>query len=434
MSWKRLREACGRRLHKGPTNSHRLFGEGLARLLCRANCWLSLLVLGGCVYDHRVVQAIMERRRRAKEAEGARIAAAPSVGPLRYTGRVRFYVADAYRAQHGEWRQPLEDLIDAASSFAGPTFAFRFSAVEVRAWSPRCAQDELAPCLDELAQLDVGEDGLWIVGVLGDTPRYTASFEQLGIARLVSSHMVLRDVADLAERDAIDRAFASHTPGDRAEIYTRRKRHKRLAVFLHEWAHTLGGLHSRDGEDLLHSSYDDRMSAFGDANAGLLGASLESRFAGDNKSLLAYVERLDASRFVGHEHAGLLAQLRALASAPKATAPSPQALAPSAGVAPSAAPARDAAPSRGNEGALPAGLTAADGEAYRLSERASLAGDAAGAWHSLRPLVERYPSSYPVQHSACTLSMRVGDAAAAQRACPRVQQLSASALPAPGVR
>jgi hypothetical protein len=403
-------------------------------LLGRASCWLSLLALGACIYDHRVTQAIMERRRRAKEAEGARIAPAPSVRPVRYSGRVRFYVADEYRAQHTGWRQPLEDLVDAASSFAGPTFAFRFSAVEVRDWSPRCAQDQLAPCLRELSELDAGEDGLWIVGVLGDTPRYTASFEQLGIAHLISSHMVLRDVADLAERDAIERAFPTHTPSDRAEIYTRRKRHKRLAVFLHEWAHTLGGLHTSDGADLLHTSYDDRMTAFGDANAGLLGASLESRFAGAGKPLLAYVERLDASRFVAHEHADLLAQLRAHTSAPPATARVPQAAAPSAMSAHGAAPAVSKSSSSGGESALPAGLAAADGEAYRASERASREGDTAGAWHNLRPLVERYPSSYPVQHSACTLSMQLGDATTAQRACPRVQKLSASAPPAPAVR
>jgi hypothetical protein len=35
--------------------------------------WLTLLSVTGCIYDHRVTQAILERRRRAKEAEGAKI-------------------------------------------------------------------------------------------------------------------------------------------------------------------------------------------------------------------------------------------------------------------------------------------------------------------------------------------------------------------------
>jgi hypothetical protein len=160
--------------------------------LRRVGCWLSLLSLGACVYDHRITQAIMDRRRRAREAQGARIVAAPSARPVRYTGRVRFYVSDEYRAQHTQWRQPLEDLVDAASSIVGPTFAFRFSSVEVREWSPRCAQAELTPCLRELVQHDAGEAGVWIVGVLGDTPRYTASFEQLGIAQLLSTRAVAR--------------------------------------------------------------------------------------------------------------------------------------------------------------------------------------------------------------------------------------------------
>lgn len=383
----------------------------------------------------------MERRRRAREAQGAHIATAPSARPVRYTGRVRFYVSGEYRAQHTQWRQPLEDLVDSGSSVVGPLFAFRFSTVEVREWSPRCAQAELAPCLRELAAHDAGEPNLWIVGVLGDTPRYTASFEHLGMAQLLSSHMVLRDVSDLAERDAIEQAFATHTPGDRAEIYARRKRHKRLAVFLHEWAHTLGGLHSGDGQDLLHPSYDDRMTSFGNANAGLVEASLRSRFAGDDKALLAYVESVDATRFVGREHAALLAALRdraadATAADPTAADPtSAPAAAPASmtGAGPASQPARRvavaispadvAAQASTAESAHPDGLTAADAEVYRASERASKEGDPALAWHGLRPLVDRYPSSAQIQHSACTLSMQLGDMASAQRACTRYQKL-----------
>lgn len=413
-------------------------GVRMSSLLGRVGCWLGLLSLAACVYDHRITQAIMDRRRRAREAQGARIAPAPSVRPVRYTGRVRFYVSDEYRAQHTQWRQPLEDLVDAASSIVGPTFAFRFSSVEVREWSPRCAQAELAACLRELAEHDAGEPGLWIVGVLGDTPRYTATFEHLGMAQLLSSHVLLRDVSDLAERDAIEQAFATHTPGDRAEIYTRRKRHKRLAVFLHEWAHTLGGLHSNDAQDLLHPSYDDRMTSFGNANAGLIEASLQGRFAGDDKVLLAYVENVDAARFVGREHADLLTLLRdraPQAAAPQAAAPqattsratAPQAIG-SAGAAPPAARSSAVAISLAQvaaqaESAPPGGLSADDAKIYQASERASQQGDPALAWHSLRPLVDRYPSSAQVQHSACTLSMQLGDMAAAQQACTRYQKL-----------
>jgi hypothetical protein len=279
------------------------------------------------------------------------------------------------------------------------------------------------------------------VGVLGDTPRYTASFEQLGVAQLLSSHAVLRDVSDLAERDAIEQAFATHTPGDRAEIYARRKRHKRLAVFLHEWAHTLGGLHTGDAQDLLHPSYDDRMTSFGNANAGLIEASLQSRFAGDDKVLLAYVENLDGARFVGRERADLLGLLHDRATAATAShasaprAPAAHATAPlgpkSAGTAPPVAgpgaraisPAHVAAQASSAASAPSGGLTAADFEIFKASERASNEGDPALAWHGLRPLVDRYPSSAQVQHSACTLSMQLGDMAAAQAACTRYQKL-----------
>ena len=390
-----------------------------ASLLRRGLAALALLMFAGCVYDHRVTQAILERRRRAAAAEGARIRPAQSIQSVRYQGQVRFYVAADYRRQHGNWRAPLRDLVDAANSVLGPAFAVRLEETRIEPWDPSCDREQLAACLKELAEQDAGDDGAWVVGLLGDNPRFTSSFEHLGMAHSVSSHMVLRDVSDLAEREAIERAFASHTPGRRAEIYTRRKQHKRLAVFLHEWAHTLGGLHVDERNDLLHPSYDDQMRAFGDANAGLISAGLEDRFASgaENRALLNYVARVEPARFLAHEHERLLSRLEARHASPGArstsTSPAPES-------------AAFAAASRDHPAEL-AELTPPDRAAFLRASQAAEAGRASAAWQSLQPLIERNTHSQPVQRLACSLSMQRGDAAAAQAACTRVQQATAAA-------
>jgi hypothetical protein len=237
-----------------------------------------------------------------------------------------------------------------------------------------------------------------VVGVLGDTPRFSSSFETLGKAHLVSSHIVLRDVADLAERKAIDDAFPTHTSDQRSKIYAHRRAHKRLAIFLHEWGHTLGGLHSPESIDLLHASYDDRMVAFGDANASVLQAGLEARYAANEDLLRAEVERSDASRFAPGEHAALLARLERK-TPPAAATP---------------APAMTTSPEDLT-------LAGADRQALALAQAEADQGASHDAWSHVAPLVERYPSSQAVQQLACKLSMQLGLLDSAQKSCPRVQ-------------
>jgi hypothetical protein len=368
--------------------------------------WLTLLSTTGCIYDHRVTQAILERRRRAREAEGAKIGkpqAHATQRPIRYSGRVRFYVSDDYRRQHAQWRSSLAQLVNESAAVLGPAFAIELES-ELREWSPQCDREQLDVCLNELATTDAGGSDVWVVGVLGDTPRFSSSFETLGKAHLVSSHIVLRDVADLAERKAIDDAFPTHTPDQRSKIYAHRRAHKRLAIFLHEWGHTLGGLHSPEAIDLLHASYDDRMVSFGDANSFLIEAALQARYAANEELLRSAAERADASRFAPGEHAKLLARLERKATPTGATS------APTA----SASAMTTSAPEDLT-------LAAADRQILLLADSEAEQGASHDAWAHVSPLVDRYPSSQAVQSLACKLSMQLGLLDAAQKSCPRAR-------------
>ncbi len=350
------------------------------RLATAAVCTSFSLLCISCFYDHRVTQAILERRQRAKAAEGAELRTnGGSSLPARYVGRVRFYVADDYRRQHPGWRRQLEDLLESANPVLRPAFGVQLQVSELHEWTPACDDSNLDACLEELSQIELREGAEWVVGVVGAQPRFTTSFEELGLANVPGSHFVIRDVSDLAERDAIERAFATHTQTRRDEIYSRRKQHKRVSIFLHEWAHTLGALHTTAAEALLNPAYDDRMSGFDESNAELISVAIEDRFGKD-----ASVGTAPAKEDDVRSHPFLVA---------------------------------------GPDDELLGGVQASDRRTYHRAVNLLLEGDASEAFANLVPLAQTCPDNYAIQHFACALSMQQGRQADAQAFCVRMQEV-----------
>ncbi len=382
--------------------------------LLLASLILSTLV-PACVYDHRVTQAIMERRRRAKQAEGAEIRASGAVAtPPRHIGRVRFFVAADYRAQHPAWKQDLEYLLDDANALLLPEFGVRLDVAEFQSWSPRCERAQLSSCIEELAGHEVSPGGEWVVGVLGAEPRFIESFDDLGMAPVPGSHFVIRDISDPKEREAIDRVFATFTQERRDEIYKSRKKHKRLAVFLHEWAHTLGGLHTSARDALLRPVYDDQMKAFDVGNAGLIAAALGDRFSQDpeHHALLGYLESTPTPELDPGAREALVTRLKQLA-----TREEPEAQ--SSAVAMREHPYVVTGP----DATLLAELGPEERKIYHVALLQLFDDNLSGALSTLLPLIQRFEGCYAVQHLGCSLAMRLGRAAEANLACPRMQNL-----------
>ena len=344
----------------------------LSRPIVRLFCFLALASLAaGCIYDHRVTQAIMERRRRAKAAEGAKLAPdrAAATRPVRFTGRVRFYVAGDFRRQHPSWREALRDLLDEANGVTRAAFGATLEDAGLTPWDPHCDAQSMRACLDELAARDPGDDETWVVGVLGAVPRFTTSLDDLGMAALLGRHAIVRDVWDEAERAAIDRAFDTHTGARRDEIYARRKRHKRLAVFLHEWGHTLGAVHAAERDDLLHPQYGDRMRDFGGVARGIIEASLIDRFGGDasHARLRAYLAMVRPGDITPGDREALerLTHQRASTPAPAAEVASPAAPTQGGEQAGGERSAKHPLEFSGERSALLADLTESDRERYQ---------------------------------------------------------------------
>jgi hypothetical protein len=394
----------------------------------RAGLRLALWALGlgalaqGCLYDHRVTQAIQARKRRAREAEGAHIGSSGGAAPHKVgrVGRVRFYVAGDYRRQHPGWQRQLEDLLERASAVLAPSFGLRLEVSELHAWEPACNPAAFASCLDELTEEKPADEQEWIVGVLPAEAIFTESFDELGLAQLPGQHFVLRDVSDLAERAAIDHAFPTHTQAQRDDIYAHRKAHKRLAVFLHEWGHALGAMHTVAAEGLLHPSYDDRMSDYDPANAGIIHAALDDAFSPDpgHEALLGELQKVPADAFAAGDRDALIARLEAAPQdGAEATAAEDEAGADEGGGA-------HPFVVKGDETQLLASLSEAERAAYREAVRLLEADDMEHSLGVLAPVVGKHPESYAVQHLACGLTMALGRQSDMQVTCARAQQLS----------
>lgn len=370
----------------------------------------------GC-YDHAWVQAHRQRRAAAEAASGAEVTGGEQRRPIRYVGRVRVHVSEAFQAHHGQWRDMIEGWVEDASAVVGPTLGARLELADTPTWRPACDPAALDACLEELRALDAGQDVDWVIGLLAAQPRYTNAFDELGVATLPGRHVVLRDLSDPRERDAIDAAFPDMSAEERRTIYRRRQAHKRLVLFLHEWAHTLGGLHTRSRETLLYPSYDDSMAHFAEGNLALLEGALTDHFEGDtaHTRLRAALEAASGAQWVDGEREKLAGLLAASAR-------------PAAPPAPSSEPEHPFLVPGSQEEAV-SDLAPEDRARYQRAVDALLEEELSAAWAELYPLIELYPESYAVQSFGCSLAMHLSIGQAAHTSCGRVIALASEQEP-----
>lgn len=372
---------------------------------------LALLWLLQACYDHSYTQAIKQRREAAEAAKGAEVTAGGGLSrPIQYEGKVRVYASPEYRANRSGWVKRITDLVDSTGPVLGPAFAIRLEVVDTFPWEPKCDQTDLGSCVRELAEHDPGDDVDWVVGLIGLQPKFTATFEELGMALTPSKHFVMRDLYDAGERKQINEVFSSMTQAKRSEIYRRRQEHKRLVVFLHEWAHTLGALHVRDDMFILYPAYDDEMSIFAEDNLRLVDAALLDRFppSPDPTHLREYLVANDSPVWYPGERDQLLAWIGA----------SPRGAGPGGG--PRASGHGLVVP--GDTKQLLTGVQPADQGRYDEAVAHERREEFDDAWDKLAPLVSAYPNNYPIQHFGCGLAMYVG-APEAGDACRRSIEL-----------
>jgi tetratricopeptide (TPR) repeat protein len=211
------------------------------------------------------------------QADAARVSDTPAPADgtrVNATYQIRIYVDRDYRRETANWQKELEELVDQASSITEGLYGARLHIESIRRWETSNPKDTLTPALDSLARIDSGRDVHWVVGFLGSSSLVNPSHDQLGKAYLFARHFVLRGLRNAEEITAIEDSFKYLSSQERDQLIRSRRRHRQIAVFLHEWAHTLGAPHARSPEFINYERYDSKQARFDEDTTKLIAVSL----------------------------------------------------------------------------------------------------------------------------------------------------------------
>lgn len=336
--------------------------------------------------------------------EPARLVATAVPGVRPFKARVRVYTDAGYRGQNPAHEQQLRRMLAAAFRLLEPTTGVGLGEVEFRTWE-RQAGSDLPAMLAELEALDPADDVDWVLGFVDAQGHVAADVHQLGEARALGRHAILRGLNDAAEVTLLEAALRGMSSRERQALYARRKRHKELVLLLHELGHTLGAMHVTGTDRIMAPSYEASQASFEGPNARLMAAAAQARFGGNKaepdrewRAVLEHIRKHPWSGWNEDERDRLVTELESrVKSVEEGTAGMP----------------------------LGSKVRPEDREKFRAAERLLAAGRPADAWEELEPLIEFYPDEVSVQVLSCRLAVAAGkDRALVAKRCERAIQLA----------
>ena len=239
-----------------------------------------------------VVGLLVAGRAQAQMGAGAerkalqKYAPAPLSAPMRARNadptlmRVHVWADPDFQLGGVSWKSRVKQLFTSVNAFTVPVFGARFEVVRMSTWHRQSRSSQLEPLLGELEKHDPGEGVDWVIGFVAPLPIVTASIHNIGMARGLGKHFVLRGMSSLDEAADLRRAFpvlAKFSPEDLEKLYALRKSHKELVVFLHEWAHTLGAIHVDARDHVMSPSYSYKSSVLAPVDTTLLDIALQDK-------------------------------------------------------------------------------------------------------------------------------------------------------------
>ena len=209
------------------------------------------------------------------------------------TLKARVYYDPAFAALEGNVESHVKERLHAVNDVLESAIHARVVIESVRALPENIpSQTELDVALAKLEAQDKGEDVDLVIGLIGALPVASFSFFELGRARVLGKHMVLRSMSSPEEIRALD-TFDTVDPEARSRLYQQRKRHKEATTLLHEIGHSLAALHVSITDDLMHPSYEQKAQAFAPQNIELMKLALDERLrAAEDQDLRALATAL----------------------------------------------------------------------------------------------------------------------------------------------
>lgn len=338
---------------------------------------IALLVpAASCTQQH-----VKNQRRRLGEELPATLEAPTKYEGTARTAKVRVWADAEYRAQNVRWKHGFGDELDYANQLLEPMLGIRLEA-EFKEWERHAPNASLRETAAELAALDPGDDVTWVFGLTSALPLVSSSTDELGVAEVLGTHIVLRGFSDGAERKAFARAFPDLEDDEREEVHDARRRHKQTVLLVHELAHTLGALHETDPAWIMHPAYRPEQASISDRNRELMLIALDDKLrprelrdpTATSEKLLTAIETADWGGWVAIEKEQLVNELRAEVEAARA-------------------------------GQTASPVPAAAVNQYMRAKKLATEGHHQDALYELEPILAAYPGNAAIRLLACTIHL-----------------------------
>lgn len=321
--------------------------------------------------------------------------------------KVRVWVDEDFRIQNVRWAKQIEEQIDEANQFLVPALGIRLIVDGQHKWDIRTTSQPMGDILAALEEKDEGKDVAWVIGFVSSLTIASVSFEELGMARPLGKHVILRGYADVDERRAFLQAFPRLDASERERVHQMRRRHKQTVVLIHEIAHTLGALHETDDGWIMHGAYSPQMSQLSDRGRELMQIALEEKtkpvleqdVAALAGRMVGYLDANPWGGWVEEDRVELLTYLRA---------------------------AMAAAPAGGSMAGRDIPVPPAAHDQFQRAIGFARAGKTAEALAELEALVAAYPGTGEIRQAICEVHIGASGpgSPAATTACERAAEIS----------
>lgn len=316
---------------------------------------------------------------------------------------VRAYATRAYAAETVNWEQQFDALLGDANRVLEPALGLMLKDGGTSLWESESGEAEPTIALDALTKEDSGEGADWVAGFLQSVPKLVTDYHRLGVGRLMSKYMVMRGSADAKELDALGKLDTGEA--ERQKLYSERRRHKIVAVFLHELGHTLGATHRSARDTLMSPMYDATERGFDEATLGVLRVSLPHHLSEAPyraaPEVLALLEKDDGGWVQSDRESWLDILRRMTPAVSRQLAHNAEAPATNSSTrAPDPAPTATATVTP-----LPfTSMTRQDRVTFDTALTSEKTGDTTAAWTAALPLFNAYPRVVEVQELRCRLA------------------------------